>query len=136
MTAQAPEPMKQLFEVDESKLGDSEYRDWLKSWNVQLPDEEVVEPVLPTLPGTPTEGGFVIDPRKLPGQTADEDDDEDTGPDSPDDDYNEWDKPDLQEELGKRELSKSGNMKQLIARLREDDAAERAQNSDDDETQE
>jgi hypothetical protein len=36
----------------------------------------------------------------------------------------EWDKAALQEELGKRELSKSGNKAELIARLREDDADE------------
>lgn len=46
---------------------------------------------------------------------------EDTGDDSGD--YADWTVPELQEELGNRELSKSGNKKDLIARLREDDAA-------------
>jgi hypothetical protein len=45
-----------------------------------------------------------------------------SGPDDkPDDDYEELTNDELRELLGERELSKSGNKEELIARLREDD---------------
>lgn len=40
------------------------------------------------------------------------------------DDYDEWTVVELQAELGKRGLKKSGNQQELIARLREDDNKE------------
>lgn len=43
--------------------------------------------------------------------------------DEPDDDYENWTNEDLRDELENRDLSKSGNKQELVARLREDDAA-------------
>lgn len=40
-----------------------------------------------------------------------------------DDDYDDWTNDELKEELGSRELSKSGNKGELVARLRESDEA-------------
>lgn len=53
-----------------------------------------------------------------PGSSEDEDEDGEDG--KP---YEEWSKADLQSELAERELSKSGNVAELIERLEESDAA-------------
>jgi hypothetical protein len=72
-------------------------------------------------------GQQVVAPGESGSSASGEPTGEDTGDDGDDGgDYTgpEWDKAALQEELGKRELSKSGNKAELIARLREDDADE------------
>lgn len=49
------------------------------------------------------------------------------------DEYDAWSKDDLITELQERELPHSGNKAELIARLREDDAAEEPEDDEDDE---
>ena len=57
----------------------------------------------------------------------------DSGEATPEDDYDDWNVDELKDELGDRELSKSGNKSDLIARLREHDAT-RAAGSEDDQS--
>lgn len=99
------------YDKEAHKAGGDEYLDWLKSWNVDT---------------APYSG-------QAPAQTDDtvvaQDDKPEPEPVEPsdatlvdsDEDYEEWTNEDLRDELERRELSKSGNKAELIARLREDD---------------
>jgi len=86
-----------------------EYLKWLKMWNVQIPagveEGKAPEAEPQPEPATAEAGSMAVEDDRA-------------------DDYDEWTNDELREELEKRELSKSGNKDELIARLREDDEAE------------
>ena len=93
---------------------------WLRSWNRQgeIPGEEAgSESVL--VPGMPP-GGETNPVNMQPG-TGPVDEDP-FGGDEPPEDYNDWNGDQLRWELGNRDLPKSGNKKDLVSRLEEDDA--------------
>lgn len=102
------------YDAEQHKAQGDEYLDWLRSWNVDVdaalaaaagePVEEEFKPV-----GEPTDEDITPKPAAAPAT------------ESNGDDYDEWTNEELRDELEKRELSKSGNKGELIARLREDD---------------
>jgi SAP domain-containing protein len=91
-----------------------DYIAWLRTWNVEVPQ--------------PAEGQAPAQTDDTVEAQADKDGEPavNVDPDAParGDDYDEWTNEELRDELEKRELSKSGNKAELVARLREDDEAE------------
>jgi hypothetical protein len=96
---------------------------WLRSWNRgnEIPGEEDSGVQQLLVPGAPP--GGETNPANQTGDTSDPFNGEE-----PPEDYNDWNVAQLQSELGGRNLPKSGNKPDLVARLEEDDA-----NQDDDE---
>lgn len=103
------------IEIDESRLKDPEYREWLKSWNIQLPDEE------PEVEEDPTHQPKQVAPEPESGPKIME---ESTTPQSKrvDTNYENWTVEELQEKAGELEISKAGNKQQLIDRIRKTEA--------------
>lgn len=91
---------------------------WLRAWNRQgeIPNEEAGATTSELVPGNPP--GGETNPAANTSLTSD--DDPFNGQEPPED-YNDWTVPQLQHELGQRELPKSGNKPELVARLEEDD---------------
>lgn len=89
-----------------SKPLNAEDKAWLRSWNR---DHEIPGDEAQSVETTDTVG------------TGDKSDEDPFHGEEPPDDYNDWNVAQLQHELGQRELPKSGNKGELVARLVEDD---------------
>lgn len=108
-------------ELDFENLTDDD-KAWLRSWNRggEIPGEEDGATTTTDLvPGNPPGG------ETNPANTGEEFT-QGQGPDpfagqEPPDDYNDWTGDQLRWELGNRNLPKSGNKPDLVARLEEDD---------------
>lgn len=91
---------------------------WLRSWNRQaeIPGEEGTT-TSELVPGNPPGGETnPANPEFTSGAGPDP-----FGGEEPPDDYNDWNLDQLRFELGNRNLPKSGNKGDLVARLEEDD---------------
>jgi hypothetical protein len=89
---------------------------WLRSRNMPIPGEEGDEAraqVIQTSPETSGPAGTEVKPEDAPALSPGE--------------YDDATNAQLQTELGRRELPKSGNKDELLARLREDDASREGQ---------
>lgn len=119
-------------------------RQWLTDWNriAQIKEHDLAHPpkgARSEPEPEPDEAGGLQSGSDSSGEQEEPTDPEKGEPDSPaaqesepddEDDDGDWYEDEgvtndhLKDELGKRELSKSGNKDELIARLREDDAAD------------
>jgi hypothetical protein len=97
---------------------------WLRSWNRadEIPDEDGEGIRQELVPGNPP-GGETNPARADGGFTPGAGPDPFNGEEPPED-YNDWTGDQLRWELGNRDLPKSGNKPDLVARLEEDDANE------------
>lgn len=101
-----------------------DYLAWLRSWNVD-PDQAMAESKLNVVAQADA-GSTPVSPAPSPVEQQDSEgaSASPVAESDADDDYDDWTNEELREELDKRELSKSGNKAELMARLREDDEAE------------
>jgi hypothetical protein len=109
---------------------------WLRSWNRgnEIPGEEGggVQTVL--IPGAPPGGETNPANPNAPVSQGSEGGDDPFDGEEPPEDYNDWTSKQLAWELGNRELPKSGNKPDLVARLEEDDANREEDDDDEDDT--
>lgn len=103
------------IQIDESRLSDKEYRQWLKSWNVTIPGEEVEEEEDPTQQPKPIKPDQSVNPNAPSTQTLPEAKRVDTN-------YDSWTVEELRDKLGEMELSKAGNKEQMVDRIRKAEA--------------
>ena len=106
-----------MREMDYDNLTDED-KDWMRSRNMEIPEDQRDEDDDSEEPGTP----------QVIQKTAANDGVKAQLPE----DYNEWTNQQLRDELGARELPTGGNKAQMVERLQEDDESEDESDEDED----